>query len=349
LPDIFHGDQLVVLARYHGAGPRTVKLQGKVGGVDRSFDYEVDFAARADQTPFVEELWARRKVGYLLDQIRAGGEQTELVEEVTRLARQYGITTPYTSYLIMPDAPLSVAMSAGKSGEATRGGGTPLALGPGSGFGGALPASGRPGGAEDAPATVEYFARAIQGEAGGIAKGRGDLQDRVLDEAEKRARDGQDDPAQTSGDKDALERLAEAKKLKGTLDAANHNFEQGQWRKNQVSTLGVDLAVCTNDLKRQSQLVANAIRRVGTRTCLEIGGVWIDEGFTPSTPAVTVKAQSPAYFQMLKRQPQVKDVLTLGNHVVWIAPSGTALVIDTTDGAERLSDREIDALFAAKN
>jgi Ca-activated chloride channel family protein len=42
-------------------------------------------------------------VGYLLDQIRLHGENSELREEVTRLARQFGIVTPYTAYLIVQD------------------------------------------------------------------------------------------------------------------------------------------------------------------------------------------------------------------------------------------------------
>ena len=81
---------------------------------------------------------------------------------------------------------------------------------------------------------------------------------------------------------------------------------------------------------------------------MEIGGVWIDAAFTTSTPTVTVKAQSDAYFQILQRQPQMKDVFRLGNHVVWITPNGTGLVIDTTDGADQMTDREIDALFSSK-
>ena len=84
------------------------------------------------------------------------------------------------------------------------------------------------------------------------------------------------------------------------------------------------------------------------RNCLELGGVWIDEGFTDKTPTLTVKAQSPAYFRILERQPQMKEVFQLGNHVLWITPNGTGLVIDTTDGKDRVSDREIDALFASK-
>src|SRR5271154_7142167 len=42
----------------------------------------------------------------MLDQIRANGEKKELVDEVVTLAKRYGITTPYTSYLVVPDGPL---------------------------------------------------------------------------------------------------------------------------------------------------------------------------------------------------------------------------------------------------
>nr|MCU0406702.1 hypothetical protein [Ignavibacteriaceae bacterium] len=44
-----------------------------------------------------------RRIGYLLDQIRLNGENKELVDEITQLAREHGIVTPYTSYLIMED------------------------------------------------------------------------------------------------------------------------------------------------------------------------------------------------------------------------------------------------------
>src|SRR5205807_3859864 len=62
-----------------------------------------------DEREFVEQVWARRKVGYLLDQIRVNGEKKELKEEVVALAKRYGITTPYTSWLIVPDGTAPVA------------------------------------------------------------------------------------------------------------------------------------------------------------------------------------------------------------------------------------------------
>ena len=36
-----------------------------------------------------------------------------------------------------------------------------------------------------------------------------------------------------------------------------------------------------NNLRNQSQLEFTALRQVYGRNCLEVGGVWIDEGFTP--------------------------------------------------------------------
>ena len=42
-------------------------------------------------------------MGYLLDEIRLRGENKELKDEVTTLARKYGIVTPYTAYLIIED------------------------------------------------------------------------------------------------------------------------------------------------------------------------------------------------------------------------------------------------------
>ena len=51
-------------------------------------------------------LWATRRVGYLLDEIRLHGENAELRDEVTVLARKYGIVTPYTAYLIVEDETL---------------------------------------------------------------------------------------------------------------------------------------------------------------------------------------------------------------------------------------------------
>jgi Ca-activated chloride channel family protein len=76
--------------------------------------------------------------------------------------------------------------------------------------------------------------------------------------------------------------------------------------------------------------------------------VWIDEGFGAKTKAVTVKAQGDAYFRILELYPKVKAVFGLGNHLVWLTPSGTALVVDTTTGKDKMDDKEIKKLFTAR-
>src|SRR5262249_12601257 len=105
LPDLFHGSQVVVMGRYTGTGPVAVTRSGTVGMEKKEFIHEMTFPTKSanDDKAFVEDLWARRKVGYLLDQIRVNGEKKELVDEVVTLAKKYGIATPYTSYLVVPD------------------------------------------------------------------------------------------------------------------------------------------------------------------------------------------------------------------------------------------------------
>lgn len=103
LPDLFKGEQMVVAGRYSGGGDAAFTLAGKVNGVERTFIYEGRFPQSASRHDFLPRLWATRRVGYLLEEIRLHGEDQELKDEVTRLAKQFGIVTPYTSYLIVED------------------------------------------------------------------------------------------------------------------------------------------------------------------------------------------------------------------------------------------------------
>ncbi|MCP5526626.1 MAG: VWA domain-containing protein [Verrucomicrobiales bacterium] len=103
LPDLFKGDQLVVVGRFAGRGSGTLTLSGTVDGKARSFARPVRFRERGRDNDFIPRLWAMRQIGFLLDEIRLRGENPELKEEVVRLARDYGIVTPYTSWLILED------------------------------------------------------------------------------------------------------------------------------------------------------------------------------------------------------------------------------------------------------
>jgi Ca-activated chloride channel family protein len=100
LPDLFAGTQLVVVGRYYEGGDTTITLRGEVNGQPHVFEYSDVTFQRDGGEEFIARLWATRKIGYLLQQIRLHGEQGELVDEIVELSIRYGIITPYTSFLV---------------------------------------------------------------------------------------------------------------------------------------------------------------------------------------------------------------------------------------------------------
>lgn len=110
LPDLFGGTQLVQVGRYLSPGETEVVVSGRMGSELRKFSEEVTFPEEVSN-PFIPRIWAVRKVGYLLDQIRLHGEEEELVEEIIALSKRYGIITPYTSFLVTGDEPPPGAFS----------------------------------------------------------------------------------------------------------------------------------------------------------------------------------------------------------------------------------------------
>jgi Ca-activated chloride channel homolog len=102
LPDLFAGEQLVLVGRYKSTGRAKVTLTGTVAGTERSFDFPAEFAAPASNDAslaFVEKLWAVRRIGEIIDEIDLNGKNDELVKELVALSTKHGILTPYTSFL----------------------------------------------------------------------------------------------------------------------------------------------------------------------------------------------------------------------------------------------------------
>ncbi|MBN1681137.1 MAG: VWA domain-containing protein [Anaerolineae bacterium] len=100
LPDLFAGNQIIIVGRYRDSGSATVKLTGELEGEEHTYRYRMDFPSNAGGQVFIPRLWATRKIGALLNAIRLYGEDPELVDSIVRLSIRYGIITPYTSFLI---------------------------------------------------------------------------------------------------------------------------------------------------------------------------------------------------------------------------------------------------------
>ena len=99
--DLFAGEQLVLVGRYHTPGKGTLTIRGKVGDEKKSYQFPFRFVEESEDSnnAFVAKLWAVRRVGEILDELDLRGKNQELVDELIRLATKHGIVTPYTSFL----------------------------------------------------------------------------------------------------------------------------------------------------------------------------------------------------------------------------------------------------------
>lgn len=124
IPDLFDGDQLVLLGRYSGEKPLRFLLSGNYLGEERTFQFNFGLEGATTRNSFVPRLWASRKIAYLEDAIRDLGAHTgpfgaqstapsdprlkELVDEIVRLSTEFGILSEYTAFLAREGTDLSV-------------------------------------------------------------------------------------------------------------------------------------------------------------------------------------------------------------------------------------------------
>ncbi len=115
LPDIYQGEQLVLLGKYIGDEPLKFRLKGRDRSGERKFDFKFKFDKATTSNAYVPRLWASNKIAVLAEAIRdLGADQwgpgtpqamandpraKELVDEIVRLSQKFGILTEYTAFL----------------------------------------------------------------------------------------------------------------------------------------------------------------------------------------------------------------------------------------------------------
>jgi len=114
LPDVFEGDQIIVLGQYVGTEPFKVRISGNFNGRERTWEIPVDPANASTRNGFVPRLWANRKVGLLADQARQmqadptvnqnDPRLKEIVGEIVALSTRFGVLSEYTAFLAREDA-----------------------------------------------------------------------------------------------------------------------------------------------------------------------------------------------------------------------------------------------------
>lgn len=113
LPALFRGSEIMVFGRYREGGEHTLRLTGRLAGRPVSYTCRAELpdGPDGDVNEFVAPLWAARKIGYLLQEIRLHGEDEELIGEVVRLSKKFGIVTEYTEFLAMTDTEVSTEVA----------------------------------------------------------------------------------------------------------------------------------------------------------------------------------------------------------------------------------------------
>lgn len=282
MPDLFKGEQVVLAGRYRGHGAGKLVLEGTVNGTTHQSSFDVHFPLSTPAQEFIPRLWATRRIGYLLDEIRLRGESAELRDEVTELARRYGIVTPYTAYLIHED-------------EQRRG--VPLAQQ-------SLPElQMNPAVRQVAGEAFYGFRKEATGDAA-VAAARYGLAQKGADQVGEALRLGTVEAARSAR---ALSLGTPAAPASVPLAAASPG----------VVSAAPGTAATSGDATAQLVAYSQQSRFAGGRTFFLNQNVWIDAGVAKlaNAPKVRVQFASAAYFDLLAKHPEAKEWLALGPNV----------------------------------
>jgi len=246
IPDIFKGTQLIVLGKYRGQGRGKAILTGASRDARRTFSYAVRSTPDEDNA-FIPRLWATRRIGFLVDQLRLHGEDRELVSEIVHLSKKYGIITEYTSFLV--DVDHTVAQR------------------------------------DLVPMAEEKMQDAMTMLSGAGAVNR-----------------------------------AKSSRVIANASVAPRSFTDSEGKKREVTN----------------------VVQIGARTFFDKKGLWVDSEYDGADEPVAIKRFSEAYFELLRRAPEIGRYFALGDEVIFIT-KGRAVRVGE-EGAETLSEAELRSL-----
>jgi Ca-activated chloride channel family protein len=370
IPDLFHGEQLQIVGRYEGLGRATLTLSGRAGDRELSESLETTFSDTAAEHEFIAPIWARRKVGYLLDQMRSNGESAEVKRELIRLAHDFSIATPYTSLLIVPetgDAPASggrrpavrrrraaprwspnnlgfgAGMGAGTSGNGRAGQGFGGMTGGMAGMGGM---GGSMGGMGGGMARMGGMGGSMAGMGGGMA-GMGGMGGGMGGMGGALGGSMRGSMGGGNNEENAQANTASAPEPLGEHDPQTATTKAGLTAAGQPTSgkEAVDFAQRLAALKTGAQTdISAAPRTIAGRRFRKVGDAWVDQGFTSSTPTLRLRLLGKAYFRLLNSHPELGPVFALGKRITWVSPSGTAVIVDA-QGRDDADEASLNRLF----
>ncbi len=105
LPNLYLGQQLVVLGRYAGEGPAKLRVKARISGQPASWEVDVDLPAEATANPELERLYAFQAIEDLQrDSWLRTGDGGEARSAIVDMALRYSLVTDYTSMIVVTEA-----------------------------------------------------------------------------------------------------------------------------------------------------------------------------------------------------------------------------------------------------
>ncbi|HXG22926.1 MAG TPA: VIT and VWA domain-containing protein [Chthonomonadales bacterium] len=336
LPDLYTGSQIVIAGRYRGKGSGTVSLAGWAQGKENTFRLTNAFGESATRSTLVPRIWAARKIGYLLDEVRLH-QNREVIEEIIRLSKEYGILTPYTTYLADERQDMAVRERA------------------------LLPEAHAPLVRYDMDNSVIVHSERQAREKLLALTGRGRSSTGVVETHRSLSAKGYQKadraPASTQGEvAGGLDNLPAI--IGGTGVFGQRGHTGGSFGGVGVphgpallapprKTLAQDFADASKIVQDKAantpgykQIQASArVQAVAGRVFYRRNNIWFDKDYQSGQKVIKVKALSDAHFQLLRAMPRLSKYTSVGEEVVLVL--GKAAVQIGKEGKEKLTPAEI--------
>lgn len=107
--DLFAGQPLVIAGRYGRGGAGSVRVTGKVAGRTIVLTVPVVLPERGGDGAVLARLWARRRIGEHLERLASGWHQA-LADEVTAIALEHALLSPWTAFVAIDERPRAEGM-----------------------------------------------------------------------------------------------------------------------------------------------------------------------------------------------------------------------------------------------
>ncbi|MEI6218302.1 MAG: VIT domain-containing protein [bacterium] len=297
LSDLFAGQQITVFGRYSGSGDHAIRLTGEINGKQEEFIFEGSFPSENTENDFIPRLWATRRVGYLLDEIRLHGEDRELKDEVVRLGKDHGIMTPYTSYLVLENDKAYDEHGISRSPED-----------------GAISRRTERQWMEAKPSDASFSGNGPASSSTEISATRSSV------------RGGSESPVPLFGG------IGKEVRAKMPSKMSPHAEEKSDLSLREQSGRGaVEVSKAIQEYRAADQSddrIAPSVRKVGSRIFYLEHGVWTDSEYKDGMTNTKVKYASDEYFKLLAEKPELKRYLALGEKVIVCLDDKSALIVE---------------------